>query len=131
MKLLKIDLDLIKIIQFWTFWTFLLKPPQPFAGLIYDLFYRVWGHDSATGTHNPKYLDQFWMVLRETFTTGLVFARQSKQGSQPYVSTIITHNLKYLNQFWMVLHETFTTGLIFARQSKQGVRTLCFNHNYT
>ena len=31
-------------------------------------------------THNPKYLDQFWMVLRETFTTGLVFARQSKQG---------------------------------------------------
>ena len=45
MILLKIDLDLIKIIQFWTFWTFLLKPPQPFAGLIYDLFYRVWGHD--------------------------------------------------------------------------------------
>ena len=45
MKLLKIDLDLIKIIQFWTFWTFLLKPSQPFAGLIYDLFYRVWGHD--------------------------------------------------------------------------------------
>ena len=45
MKLLKIDLDLIKIIQFWTFWTFLLKPPQPFVGLIYDLFYRVWGHD--------------------------------------------------------------------------------------
>ena len=45
MKLLKIDLDLIKIIQFWTFWTFLLKPPLPFAGLIYDLFYMVWGHD--------------------------------------------------------------------------------------
>ena len=40
MKLLKIDLDLIKIIQFWTFWTFLLKPPQPFAGLFYD-----WDHD--------------------------------------------------------------------------------------
>ena len=44
-KLLNIDLDLIKIIQFWTFWTFLLKPPQPSAGLFYDLFYRVWGHD--------------------------------------------------------------------------------------
>ena len=44
MKLLKIDLDLIKIIQFWTFLTFLLKPPQSFARLIYDLFYRVWGH---------------------------------------------------------------------------------------
>ena len=40
MKLLKIDLGLIKIIQFWTFLTFLLKPPQPFAGLFYD-----WGHD--------------------------------------------------------------------------------------
>ena len=45
MKLLKIDLDLIKIIQFWIFWTFLLKPPQPFAGLFYDLFYRAWGYD--------------------------------------------------------------------------------------
>ena len=42
MKLLKIDLDLIKIIQFWTF---LLKPPEPFAGLFYDLFYRAWDHD--------------------------------------------------------------------------------------
>ena len=31
-------------------------------------------------THNPKYLNQFWMVLHETFTTWLVFARQSKQG---------------------------------------------------
>ena len=31
-------------------------------------------------THNPKYLDQFWMVLYETFTTGLVFVRRSKQG---------------------------------------------------
>ena len=30
--------------------------------------------------HNPKYLDQFWMVLHETFTTGLIFVRQSKQG---------------------------------------------------
>ena len=37
MKFLKIDLGLIKIIQFWTFWTFLLKSPQPFAGLIYDI----------------------------------------------------------------------------------------------
>ena len=31
-------------------------------------------------THNLKYLDQFWMVLHETFTTGLIFARQLKQG---------------------------------------------------
>ena len=31
-------------------------------------------------THNPKYLDQFLIVLLETFTTGLIFARQSKQG---------------------------------------------------
>ena len=29
----------------------------------------------------PKYLDQFLMVLFETFTTGLVFARQFKQGA--------------------------------------------------
>ena len=31
-------------------------------------------------THYPKYLDQFLIVLHETFTTGLVFARQLKQG---------------------------------------------------
>ena len=31
-------------------------------------------------THNPKYLDQFLTVLLETFTTGLVFVRQLKQG---------------------------------------------------
>ena len=31
-------------------------------------------------THNPKYLDQFLIVLLETFTTWLVFARQLKQG---------------------------------------------------
>ena len=31
-------------------------------------------------THYPKYLEQFLMVLLETFTTGLIFARQSKQG---------------------------------------------------
>ena len=56
------------------------------------------------------------MVLCETFTTGLIFVRQSKQGvttlcfegSQPYVLTIITHNPKYLDQFLIVLHETFT-----------------------
>ena len=66
------------------------------------------------------------MVLHETFTTGLVFVRQSKQGGN-----IITHNPKYLDQFCMVLHETFTTGLIFGGQSKQGVTTLCFDYNYT
>ena len=70
------------------------------------------------------------MVLHETFTTGLIFVRQSKQGVTTLCSTIITHNPKYLDQFWIVLHETFTTGLVFARQSKQGVRTLCFDHNY-
>ena len=32
-------------------------------------------------THNPKYLDQFLTVLLKTFTTGLIFARQSKQGA--------------------------------------------------
>ena len=31
-------------------------------------------------THNPKYLDQFLMVLLETFTTGLIFVTQLKQG---------------------------------------------------
>ena len=31
-------------------------------------------------THNPKYLDQFCMVLHETFTTGLIYARRSKEG---------------------------------------------------
>ena len=29
----------------------------------------------------PKYLDQFLMVLLETFTIGLIFARQLKQGA--------------------------------------------------
>ena len=61
------------------------------------------------------------MVLCETFTTGPVFVRQSKQGSQPCVLSTITHNPKYLDQFLIVLLETFTTGLIFAQQSKQGV----------
>ena len=31
-------------------------------------------------THNPKYLDQLWMVLHKTFTTWLIFVRQLKQG---------------------------------------------------
>ena len=73
MKLLKIDLDLIKIIQFWTFWTFLLKPPQPFAGLIYDLFYRVWGHDLLLEHIILNISTNSGWFLRETFTTGLVF----------------------------------------------------------
>ena len=72
---------------------------------------------------------QFWMVLHETFTTGLIFVRQSKQGSQPYVLSTITHNPKYLDQFLIVLLETFTTGFVFVRQSKQGSQ-LCFDHNY-
>ena len=29
----------------------------------------------------PKYLDQFIIVLYRAFTTGLIFARQSKQGA--------------------------------------------------
>ena len=32
--------------------------------------------------YTPKYHDQFLMGLLETFTTGLIFARQSKQGPQ-------------------------------------------------
>ena len=44
-------------------------------------------------THNPKYLDQFWMVLCETFTTWLVFVGQSKQG----VTTLcFEHNYTFL-----------------------------------
>ena len=31
-------------------------------------------------THYLKYLDQFLLVLLETFTMGLIFATQSKQG---------------------------------------------------
>ena len=31
-------------------------------------------------THYPKYLDQFLTILLETFTTGLIFVRQLKQG---------------------------------------------------
>ena len=80
-------------------------------------------------THNPKYLDQFLIVLLETFTTGLVFARQSKQRVLTLFSTIITHNPKYLDQFLIALLETFTTGLVFARQLKQGVTTQCFDHH--
>ena len=131
MKLLNIDLDLIKIIQFWTFWTFLLKPPQTFAGLIYDLFYRVWGHDLLLEHIILNILTNsawFYMKLSQQ---GLFLQDNRNKGSQPYVLNIITHNPKYLNQFWMVLHETFTTGLVFARQLKQGVTTLCFKHNYT
>ena len=37
-------------------------------------------------THNPKYLDQFLMVLLETFITGLTFVRQSKQGAMTLCS---------------------------------------------
>ena len=129
--LLKIDLDLIKIIQFWTFWIFLPKPPQPFAGLIYDLFYGVLGHDLLL-EHIILNIstDSGWFYVKLSQQGSFLWDNQSK-GSQPYVSTIITHNFKYLDQFWMVLHETFTTGLIFVRQSKQGVTTLCFEHNYT
>ena len=115
MKLLKIDLDLIKIIQFWTFWTFLLKPPQPFAGLIYDLFYRVWGHDLLLEHIILNILTNSGWFYMKLSQQGSFLRDNRNNGSQPYVSTIITHNPKYLDQFWMVLHETFTTGLIFAR----------------
>ena len=56
----------------------------------------------------------------------LIFARQSKQGPQPYVPIKTTHYPKYLDQFLTVLLKTFTTGLVFVRQSKQGATTLCF-----
>ena len=111
MKLLKIDLDLIKIIQFWTFWTFLLKPPQPFAGLIYDLFYRVWGHDLLLEhiiLNISTNSGWFYMKLSQQ---GLFLQDNRNKGSQPYVSTIITHNPKYLDQFLIVLCETFTSGM--------------------
>ena len=67
MKLLKIDLDLIKIIQFWIF---LLKPSQPFAGLIYDLFYRVWGHDLL--------LEH--IILNISTNSGWFYVKLSQQG---------------------------------------------------
>ena len=71
------------------------------------------------------------MVLLETFTTGLVFARHLTQEQQPYVLIEITHCLKYLDQFLTVLLETFPIGLVFARRSKQGAATLCLDRNYT
>ena len=80
MKLLKIDLDLIKIIQFWTFWTLLLKPPQSFAGLIYDLFYGVWGHDLLLEhiiLNMSTNSGWFYVTLSQQ---GSFFGRQSKQG---------------------------------------------------
>ena len=41
---------------------------------------RDGGNTTPMGVpRTPKYLDQFLMVLLTTFTTGLVFARQSKQ----------------------------------------------------
>ena len=110
-KLLKIDLHLIKIIQFWTFWTFLLKPPQPFAGLIYDLFYRVWGHDLLLEhiiLNISTNSGWFYMKLSQQ---GSFLRDNGNKGSQPYVSTIITHNRKYLDQFLIVLHETFTSEM--------------------
>ena len=70
MKLLKIDLDLIKIIQFWTFLAFLLKPPQPFAGLIYDLFYRVSGHDLLLEN----------IILNISTNSGWFYVKLSQQG---------------------------------------------------
>ena len=39
-----------------------------------------WVDEWVETIHYPKYLDQFLMILLETFTTGLIFARQSKQG---------------------------------------------------
>ena len=127
----KIDLDLIKIIQFWAFWTFLLKPPQPFTGIFYDLFYRVLGHDLLL-EHIILNIstNSEWFYMKLSQWGSFLWDNQTK-GSQPYVSTIITHNPKYLDQFLIVLLETFTTGLVFVRQSKQGVTTLCFDHNYT
>ena len=69
-EITKNNFDLIKIIQFWTFWTFLLKPPQPFAGLIYDLFYRVWGHDLL--------LEQ--IILNISTNSGMFYVKLSQQG---------------------------------------------------
>ena len=71
------------------------------------------------------------MVLLKTFTTGLIFARQLKQGATTLCSDRTTHYPKYLDQFLTVLLKTFTTGLVFVRQSKQGATTLCSDRNYT
>ena len=38
------------------------------------------GKGKGTTPHTPKYLDQFLTVLLATFITGLIFARQSKEG---------------------------------------------------
>ena len=71
------------------------------------------------------------MVLHVTFTTGLVFVRQLKQGAATLCFDCNYTYSKYLDQFLTVFHATFTTGLVFMRQLKQGAATLCFNHNYT
>ena len=59
----------------------------------------------------PKYLDQFLTVLHATFTTGLIFVRQLKQGTAPYLLIETIHTPKYLDQFLTVLLATFTTGM--------------------
>ena len=37
----QINFEVIKIIQLWTFWTFLLKPPQPLMGLFFQLLVQI------------------------------------------------------------------------------------------
>ena len=63
----------------------------------------------AGASHIPKYICHFLTILLATFTTGLVFVEQSKQG----IATL--YFPKYLDQFLTVLLATFTTGLVFAR----------------
>ena len=107
-----------------------MKPSQQHLFLQIDQNKGPQPYVSTRTTHTPKYLDQFLMVLFETFTTGLGFARQSKQGAATLCFDQIPHYLKYLDQFLTVLLETFKTWLILARQSKQGDTTQCFDQNY-
>ena len=65
-----INLNLIEIFQLFEDLLFVETSPL-MGGYVYVL---------TIITYHPKYLDEFLTVLLETFTTGLVFARQLKQG---------------------------------------------------
>ena len=77
------------------------------------------------GSLTPKYLDLCSTVLLAIFTTGLIFARQLKQGAATLwgmwserVFKREPHTPKYFGQFLMVLLATFTTGLIYYQTIK-------------
>ena len=72
-------------------------------GVVEVLCRMVWQCRGRT-QDTPKYLDQFLTVFLGAFTIGLVFAKQSKQGFQPYVSTTPTVN--YLTTMSAVASKT-------------------------